>query len=108
MRVGVEERLLCALPVYVNEHRPELPQQRNGRQTIVDEHAATPFGRKLASNNKFNVAAPARRNTRFFEQSFDLRVSAQCEQSFYRSTTFASAYKFRREAVADEHAERVN
>ena len=107
VRVGVKQCLLRALPVYVNEERPQRSQKRERRQTVVDEDAPAPFGRKLAAHDQLNVAAPCA-DARLFQYRLDLRVRAQSEQSLDRCVGLARAYHLRREAVADEHAERVN
>src|SRR5205085_6327253 len=84
VRVGVKQCLLRALPVYVNEERPQRSQERERRQTVVDEDAPAPLCRKLAAYDQLNVADAPRAHSSLFEYRLDLRVRAEREESFDR------------------------
>ena len=61
MCFGIEECLLISLPVNVDEKRPQIAQQRVGRELIVDEDLVATGRGDLATNDQFVKWLPDRR-----------------------------------------------
>src|SRR6185369_10364321 len=70
MSARIEERLLIALPVNVDEKLTHVAQQRLGRELVVDEDLVAAGGGKLATDDQFLIKS----KTGVFQQQREIRI----------------------------------
>src|SRR6185369_1155047 len=99
MSLRIEKRLLIALPVNVDEVRPQIAQQRLRSELIVDEDFVTPGGGELATNDQFiSRAYPC-----ILENSLEIRIRRDEEEPFNRRTLSACLDQLIREPATDQN-----
>ena len=77
MGVGIEERLLLALAVNVDEKRAQVPQQGERRQLVVDVDFVAPARRHLAADDDLVGVAAFEVDACRFEQGFETMLEGK-------------------------------
>src|SRR5215213_6664690 len=85
MRLRIEQRLLIALAVNIDQIRTQVAQQRLGGELVVDEGLVTSGGGKLTTDDQLvSCAQPC-----ILEQRLEIRIWSNREKPFNRAAISA-------------------